>query len=140
MRMIDHVESYVVDGGTHGLGFIRGTKKVDPDDWFFKAHFYQDPVCPGSLGLESFLQLLKVVMAERFDLEHAGRIETITTGEPHEWTYRGQILPTDNLVTVEAVITEIDTENRLLRADGFLSVDGRIIYGMKNFTAAYRDA
>jgi acyl transferase domain-containing protein/3-hydroxymyristoyl/3-hydroxydecanoyl-(acyl carrier protein) dehydratase len=140
MRMIDRIESYVDDGGSKGLGFIRGTKKVDPDDWFFKAHFYQDPVCPGSLGLESFLQLLKVVMAEQFDLGEAGRIETITTGEPHEWTYRGQILPTDNLVTVEATITEIDSKNRLLRADGYLSVDGRIIYGMKNFTAAYRDA
>ena len=36
-----------------------GTIAVDPGDWFFQAHFYQDPVWPGSLGLESFLQLLK---------------------------------------------------------------------------------
>ena len=40
----------------------------------------------------------------------------------------------------EAVITAIDLENRLVRADGYLSVDGRIIYGMKEFTAAWREA
>lgn len=140
IRMIDLVEAYIVDGGTNGLGFIKGTKKVDPDEWFFKAHFHQDPVCPGSLGLESFLQLIKVVMVEKFDIGETGRIEAIAIGQPHEWTYRGQILPTDNLITVEALITAIDTENRVIRADGYLSVDGRIIYGMKNFTATYRDA
>ncbi len=45
---------------------FRGSKRVDPEEWFFKAHFYQDPVCPGSLGLESFLQLLKVVAVKRW--------------------------------------------------------------------------
>src|SRR5205823_4748735 len=59
--MVDGVEAYVPDGGQAGLGFVRGVKHVDPEEWFFKAHFYQDPVCPGSLGLESYLQLLKVV-------------------------------------------------------------------------------
>jgi 3-hydroxymyristoyl/3-hydroxydecanoyl-(acyl carrier protein) dehydratase len=61
MRMIDRVELFVPDGGPHGLGFIVGTMAVDPEAWFFKAHFYLDPVCPGSMGLESFLELLKVV-------------------------------------------------------------------------------
>lgn len=139
MRMIDRVDTFIVDGGPNNLGFIKGTKKVDPEEWFFKAHFYQDPVCPGSLGLESYLQLMKVVMAEYFDIEEGQRIEAIAVGEPHEWVYRGQIIPTDALVTVEAVITKIDKENKLISADGYLSVDGRIIYGMKNFTAALRD-
>lgn len=52
----------------------------------------------------------------------------------HEWVYRGQVIPRDSLVTVEAVITACDDEQLLLTADGFLSVDGRVIYGMKNFT------
>ncbi|MCX6927210.1 MAG: hypothetical protein NT154_29005 [Verrucomicrobia bacterium] len=139
LRMIDRIVNYVADGGKHGLGYIRGTKQVDPGEWFFKAHFYQDPVCPGSLGLESFLQLLKVVLVERFGTSKPRRIEAIAVGQPHEWVYRGQILPTDSLVTVEEVVTEVDSVNRLIRADGYLSVDGRIIYAMKNFTAACRD-
>ena len=55
--MIDGIEIHHPAGGPHGLGFIRGYKIVDPKEWFFEAHFYQDPVCPGSLGIESFLQL-----------------------------------------------------------------------------------
>ena len=66
LRMIDRIERFVPDGGPHGLGFIAGSKQVRPDEWFFKAHFYQDPVWPGSLGLEAFLQLLKVAAVERW--------------------------------------------------------------------------
>ncbi len=36
-------------------------------------------------------------------------------------------------MTVEAVITEIDDARHLVRADGFLIVDGRVIYQMKDF-------
>jgi len=53
--MIDDVECLLSDGGPHNLGFIRGITHVDPNAWFFKAHFFQDPVWPGSLGLEAFL-------------------------------------------------------------------------------------
>ena len=42
-------------------------------------------------------------------------------------------MPADQLVTIEAVITEIDDARRLVRADGFLTVDGRVIYQMKDF-------
>jgi 3-hydroxymyristoyl/3-hydroxydecanoyl-(acyl carrier protein) dehydratase len=59
LRMVDRVVAYIPDGGAKGLGLVVGSIDVDPEFWFFKAHFYQDPVWPGSLGLESFLQLLK---------------------------------------------------------------------------------
>ena len=38
-RMVDDVELFVPDGGTAGLGFIRGGIDVDPNAWFFRAHF-----------------------------------------------------------------------------------------------------
>ncbi len=132
LRMIDRVEIFVVDGGPQGLGFIEGTMRVKPEAWFFQAHFHQDPVCPGSLGLESFLQLLKVVAVERWgaDAEASG---FALEGE-HRWIYRGQIIPADRLVTVQAVVTNIDDARRTVQADGFLSVDGRLIYQMNEFT------
>jgi 3-hydroxymyristoyl/3-hydroxydecanoyl-(acyl carrier protein) dehydratase len=130
-RMIDEVV-LVRDGGRKGLGFLRGTANVDPAAWFFKAHFYQDPVWPGSLGLESFLQLLKVFLADRHpELMATHRFETILPREPHEWIYRGQIIPTNKRVTVEATIDE-RRENGCV-ASGYLSVDGIVIYEMKQF-------
>ncbi len=54
--------------------------------------------------------------------------------EPHEWIYRGQVIPNDRLVTIEAVVIAVDETSRLLTAEGFLAVDGRVIYGMKRFT------
>ncbi|MCK4623420.1 MAG: acyltransferase domain-containing protein [Desulfuromonadales bacterium] len=134
LRMVEQIDLYIADGGKHGLGFVRGTKKVDPDEWFFKAHFYQDPVCPGSLGLESFLQLLKVIAVKRWGGGPATRFETIALGVKHSWNYRGQIVPANDLVQIEAVITAVDDEQRRLTADGFLSVDGKIIYQLNDFS------
>jgi len=123
-------------GGVNGLGFIRGTVQVNPEAWFFKAHFYEDPVWPGSLGLESFIQLLKVVAVEQWGEEinlDQYDFEVMALNEIHHWIYRGQILPNDEKVTVQAVISEIDQDRKLIRADGFLTVDGRIIYQMNDF-------
>ena len=129
--MLDSVETYIPAGGPKGLGFIRGLKRVDPEEWFFKAHFYQDPVCPGSLGLESFINLMKAAAAKRWP----GRtFEAMATGEKHQWIYRGQIVQKNNMVTVEAYVTGTDDERKVLRADGFLVVDGLVIYQMKDFT------
>ena len=141
MRMVHNIRLYVPDGGPHGKGYIEGTADVNADAWFFKAHFYQDPVWPGSLGLESFLQLLKVFAVERWQAELAGSdysFESIALNQPHEWIYRGQILPSDEKVTIQAVIRDVDDNNRTVTADGFLSVDGRIIYQMTDFTLRIR--
>ncbi len=138
LRMMDNIETYVADGGAKGLGFIRGTKRVNPDEWFFKAHFYQDPVMPGSLGLEAFVQLLKYVAVERWGHAAGAHWETVASNQPHSWIYRGQVIPPDHLVTVEATVTKLDNDAKLLTADGFLSVDGRVIYEMKNFTIQRR--
>ena len=135
LRMIDRVETFVADGGPQGLGFIEGTMRVDPSAWFFKAHFHQDPVVPGSLGLESFLQLLKVVAVERWGRDaSAVEFEPVGLGDGHRWVYRGQILPGDQLVTTQAVVTGFDDDRRRVKADGYLSVDGRVIYQMNGFT------
>ena len=136
MRMVGEISLFDQQGGPNGLGFIRGTTQVDPEAWFFKAHFYEDPVWPGSLGLESLIQLLKIVAVAKWGPEVSPdqcEFEVMALNETHHWIYRGQIIPKDEKVTVQAVITEVDHAKRLLRADGFLTVDGRIIYQMKDF-------
>ncbi len=134
LRMIDSIEVYVPDGGPHALGFIRGVKIVDPAEWFFKAHFYQDPVCPGSLGIESFLQLIKFMALDRWrHLRDTHRFELVTE-KPHQWVYRGQVIQSNRKVEVEAVVTEIrDEPVPTIFANGYLKVDGLFIYQMENF-------
>jgi acyl transferase domain-containing protein/3-hydroxymyristoyl/3-hydroxydecanoyl-(acyl carrier protein) dehydratase len=134
LSMLDRIELYLPEGGPKGLGFVRGAKEVDPAEWFFTAHFYQDPVCPGSLGIESFLQLLKFAARERWPhLAGSHRFAT-ETGRSHRWTYRGQILPSNKRVTVEAAITQVlDSPHPTLVAEGYLMVDGIYIYRMEEF-------
>ncbi len=148
-QMIDRVDLFVPDGGSKGLGFIRGSKDVDPDEWFFAAHFYQDPVCPGSLGLESMLQLLKIVAIERFgsDLVSRSHFTPIIIGAKHTWSYRGQIIPANRRVEVCANVTSIEAGGgngnefassptaraTTIKANGWLSVDGITIYEMGEF-------
>ncbi len=89
---------------------------------------------PGSLGLESFLQLLKYAAWRRWG-EPEKPWHAVARNAPHAWVYRGQVLPTDREVTV---VLEIDRGRRRraarLTANGFLTVDGRVIYQMTDFT------
>jgi 3-hydroxymyristoyl/3-hydroxydecanoyl-(acyl carrier protein) dehydratase len=133
LRMVDRID-YIPGGGKHGQGLVVGRIAVDPGFWFFKAHFYQDPVWPGSLGLESFVQLLKYVAWKRWGEPPGKAWQTVAYNQPHEWVYRGQVLPTDREVTILLEVAAVDDHNRRLAANGFLLVDGRVIYQMTNFT------
>lgn len=132
-RMVDQVEEMLADGGPHGLGLIRGSSEVDPAAWFFAAHFMNDPVWPGSLGLESMMQLLKLIAASRWGVSEGSAFESPVIGATHRWTYRGQIVPTDHRVTVHAVVKAHDDGLKRLLADGHLEVDGKVIYQMHDF-------
>ena len=141
--MVDRIETYLPEGGSKGLGLVVGRIAVDPSAWFFEAHFVQDPVWPGSLGLESFLQLLKYVAWKRWggtgipacvQTAQAGMPVLPKSGSAHSWVYRGQVLPTDREVTVILEVTEADDSAHRLKANGFLTVDGRVIYQMIDFT------
>ncbi|MBW2654451.1 MAG: hypothetical protein JRC91_05780 [Deltaproteobacteria bacterium] len=124
------------DAGLYKKGYIKAIKTIDPSEWFFNAHFYQDPVCPGSLGIESFLQIIRFFLLKKFDIP-ANEYETqMAPGQPHEWIYRGQIIPSNKRIEVHAHIKDITYENNnySVTADGALTVDGVCIYEMKDFS------
>jgi len=128
LMMIDRITGYWPHAGAAGLGRLRAETDVDPGAWFFKAHFFQDPVMPGSLGVEAMCQLLQWYMIERglgADLP-APRFEPIAVDEPLKWTYRGQIVPEDRLITLELEVLEI--RGPIVFATAWLWVDGRRIY------------
>jgi 3-hydroxymyristoyl/3-hydroxydecanoyl-(acyl carrier protein) dehydratase len=130
MRMLDEVVHLEASGGPAGLGYAQCRLRVDPAAWFFQAHFYQDPVCPGSLGLESVMQALALLAVQRWG---AGRLVALAEGRRHRWTYRGQVVPADAQVTVQTSVSAWDDAARVVTADGWLSVDGRVIYRLQDF-------
>jgi acyl transferase domain-containing protein/3-hydroxymyristoyl/3-hydroxydecanoyl-(acyl carrier protein) dehydratase/NAD(P)-dependent dehydrogenase (short-subunit alcohol dehydrogenase family)/acyl carrier protein len=139
LRMIDSIEQMDLQGGIYEKGYIKAVKKVDPKEWFFDAHFYQDPVCPGSLGVESFLQMLRFFLLEKFNIPGDEYAMQMTPNHNHEWIYRGQIIPSNKTIEIQAHIKEIsDISNRYsVIADGVLNVDNICIYEMKNFSVEF---
>jgi 3-hydroxymyristoyl/3-hydroxydecanoyl-(acyl carrier protein) dehydratase len=129
--MLEEIEACLPHGGAAGLGFVRAAAPVDPARWYFDAHFHQDPVCPGSLGLEALLQCLRYLAAERWG--EAARALVPAPGAGHAWWYRGQVLPSNRRYAVEAEVTAVDETSRTIRADGLLEVDGLVIYRMSGF-------
>ena len=132
LRMIQRVTAFDPAGGRAGLGWLRAEKDVDPDEWFFKAHFFQDPVQPGSLGLEALLQLLQFFMLERGLAEGIAqaRFEPIALGRPMSWKYRSQVLPESRRIVTEIELSEIGRDERgaYAVAQGWLWVDGVRVY------------
>ncbi|MEM6794759.1 MAG: 1-acyl-sn-glycerol-3-phosphate acyltransferase, partial [Acidobacteriota bacterium] len=132
LLMIDRVTGLWPSGGAHGKGRIRAEKDVDPSEWFFKAHFYSDPVQPGSLGIEAMIQLLQVYMLSA-NLDHgidAPRFEALQLDQPLTWKYRGQVVPTNRVITTTLDVTETGRDQRgaFALAEASLWVDGKRIY------------
>jgi 3-hydroxymyristoyl/3-hydroxydecanoyl-(acyl carrier protein) dehydratase len=140
--MIDRLTGLWREGelaGKAGLGRLRAEKDVAARQWFFKAHFYQDPVQPGSLGIEALLQALQALVIE-LDLGQglaSPRFETQAAGVAMSWKYRGQVIPSNHVVVVDVELTEVREEvrdgvpARVVVAEGSLWVDGKRIYEAK---------
>ncbi|MCL6454186.1 MAG: polyketide synthase dehydratase domain-containing protein [Alicyclobacillus sp.] len=135
LSMLDRVSGYWPGGGRFGLGRIRGEKQVRASEWFFKAHFYTDPVQPGSLGIEAMIQLLKCFsLQESLQEGIADFVFTHVPNQSCEWTYRGQVLPTNGQITVDLDVSSIERSASGVKvmADGTLWVDGKKIYRVRN--------
>ncbi len=130
--LIDRVTGLWPEGGSAGLGRIRGVIDIDADQWFFKTHFYGDPVQPGSLGIEAMLQLLQVFMVKTgmpADIA-SPRFEALSHEVPVTWKYRGQVLPNNRQVTLDLVIVEREqrADRAFVVATASYWVDGVKIY------------
>ncbi|MDX3633215.1 beta-ketoacyl synthase N-terminal-like domain-containing protein [Streptomyces europaeiscabiei] len=136
LLMLDRVTGWWPDGGRAGLGRLRAEKDVDAEEWFFKAHFFQDPVQPGSLGVQAMYQLLQFHAVESglgAGLRRP-RFEPVLPGRAVTWKYRGQVTPRNRKITVELEITETgETEQGPYTvAEGWLWADGTRIYHVTN--------
>lgn len=143
LRMLDGVDHFDPMGGTAGLGLIRARQAVDPHSWYFKAHFFQDPVQPGSLGLDALCQLLcRAILLNHMDKGMTKpHLETLATKAPINWTYRGQVMPDKNEVTTVIEITDVDhdPDGILVSARGSLWCDDLRVYQVDPICVRLRD-
>lgn len=132
LLMIDTITGFWPQQGKNGLGRMRGEKKVVAADWFFKAHFFQDPVQPGSLGVEAMIQLLQLFAFQQGWQQRFNKAQCLPLLEGCQlsWKYRGQVTPNNDMVTVIIDVVAIDekVEKVTVIADASLWVDGKKIY------------
>ncbi|MDR0622768.1 MAG: hypothetical protein LBJ61_12990 [Deltaproteobacteria bacterium] len=129
------VDKVIVD--SKGAGRVWGRSKVDPNAWFFGAHFPEDPVWPGSLGLEGFLQAAKALYAAKYwpeipPEELKANWHAPNLGRTHRWLYRGQIVPNNLDVTFGIKVTGNIGDTLIFK--GLLWVDGHLVYQIDDFT------
>lgn len=82
------------NGGLFNAGYAYASADVVASDWYFKNHFHQDPVMPGSIGVETALQAVQAYAIEtglgrQF---RTPRFAQVGGGHTVTWRYRGQML------------------------------------------------
>ena len=130
LKLIDNLR-IVKDGGEYGKGYIHATRFMKLYDWFFTCHFYQDPVMPGSLGVEAILQAMQVFALQQ-DLGKVFNCPKFVQLNNHktDWKYRGQILQGVDNMHLEVHVKSIEMRDNQLAiiADAFLWNEQTRIY------------
>ncbi len=141
LRMLDRVDYFDPEGGKAGLGLARAKQIIDPYAWYFKAHFFGDPVQPGSLGLDAMVQLLSRASLLKGIAAQGAHFETLAADMPVKWSYRGQVTPEKKEVTTVMEILEIsgDARRRIVTGRGSLWCDGLRIYEASPISIALSD-
>ncbi len=138
LALLTRVTALWPEGGRAQLGSAVAEHDVDPSAWFFKAHFFQDPVQPGSLGIHMLVELLTVLALDREKRGGRSRktAESIAPGAHTVWRYRGQVLPESRMVSVLVEVTAVENTpgGRRYLGAGSLFVDGLKIYTAKDLS------
>jgi 3-hydroxymyristoyl/3-hydroxydecanoyl-(acyl carrier protein) dehydratase len=144
-RQLDLVDTYMIvpNSGQYEQGYIYASKNLDPTDWFFYCHFYEDPVMPGSLGVEAILQAMQAFALE-LDLGRAFRSPRFKQVTPHTvvWHYRGQVTRQNQSLSLEIHIKRIEVKADQVVIIGDASLwrdDGLRIYEVLDIALGIED-
>ncbi len=134
MLMFDRITQINDDGGDFGKGYIEAEFDINPDLWFFKCHFESDPVMPGCLGLDALWQLVG------FFLGWTGAPGSGRALGLGELKLSGQVQPEAKLVTYKLHLKRVINRRLVMGiADGYMYVDGKLIYEAKDLKVGLFD-
>ncbi|HEX7542241.1 MAG TPA: hypothetical protein VF352_08930 [Anaerolineales bacterium] len=137
LRLLDSV---VINNsvGDHQEGYVYANRRNIPQDWFYACHFYEDPVMPGSLGIEAIVQAMKVFAHQQ---SKDAAATAIVAGRKMNWSYRGQVLPHHRQMQVEVHFhkTQRIGKTKLFTGDASLWADDSRIYEVQNMEIAIEE-
>jgi len=133
MQFIHHI-GWSKAGEKTGADFVFASKENHQQDWFYRCHFYQDPVMPGSLGFEAVLQALAVYAIQSGLVKSTDFDQYVPSlNVPMIWKYRGQLTPVNKMMYLEIKINSSKTASGqfTLTGDAKVWADSTQIYEIK---------
>ncbi|MBW0150593.1 3-hydroxyacyl-[acyl-carrier-protein] dehydratase FabA [Phenylobacterium sp.] len=123
MLLFDRITTINNDGGAHGKGYIEAEFDINPGLWFFDCHFINDPVMPGSLGLDAMWQLVGFYLGW---IGGKGRGRALGCGEVK---FAGEVTPDIKVVTYKVEMKRVINRRLVMGiGDAVLEADGNVIY------------
>jgi 3-hydroxyacyl-[acyl-carrier protein] dehydratase/trans-2-decenoyl-[acyl-carrier protein] isomerase len=127
MLMFDRITKITDNGGSAGKGEVEADLDVNPNLWFFKCHFQDDPVMPGCLGLDALWQMVGFFLGWAGGL---GKGRAIGVGEVK---LTSMILPTAKKITYYVELKRVIMRRLVMGvADGIVKVDGVVAFEVKD--------
>jgi 3-hydroxyacyl-[acyl-carrier protein] dehydratase/trans-2-decenoyl-[acyl-carrier protein] isomerase len=127
MLMFDRITEINSDGGNLKKGEVIAELDINPDLWFFGCHFKNDPVMPGSLGVDSLWQLVGFYLGW---IGGEGHGRALGSGEIK---FSGQITPKTKKVTYHVQFKRVINRRLIMGiADGTVVADDQLVYSCKD--------
>ena len=127
MLMFDRITRITDNGGAAGKGEVEAELDVNPNLWFFKCHFQDDPVMPGCLGLDALWQMVGFFLGWAGGL---GKGRALGVGDVR---LTSMILPTARKLTYYVELKRVIMRKLVLGvADGIVKVDGNLAFEVKD--------
>jgi len=122
-------------GGERELGRVVGRRLVADMDWYYPCHFHDDPVMPGSLGIEAALQALRALAEGTPHRSKSQKVEW-PIGSEWKWEFRGEVRPGTNELTVLVEVLEKKKLGQQTEwiAEAIVAREGKRIYRLPSIS------